>query len=93
MPGLCQYADFFGKVGEGVHSYRIFDIAVVDLIMTIIAAYIIFKVLPVDILKKLPKGLEFLTILIILLVIGIIMHRMFCVNTTVDKFIAKYLHI
>lgn len=27
MPDLCKYKDAFGKIGTGIHSYRIFDIA------------------------------------------------------------------
>ena len=38
---LCQYKNIFGLVGEGAHSFRIFDIAIVDVIMTFIVAYII----------------------------------------------------
>ena len=38
---FCQYKDILGKVGEGPHSLRIFDIAIVDVILTIIGAYLI----------------------------------------------------
>ena len=38
---FCEYKDIFGKVGEGVHSYRIFNIAVVDVVSTIIMAYLL----------------------------------------------------
>ena len=38
---LCPYKNIFGKPNEGVHSYRIFDIAIVDLVSTIVAAYLI----------------------------------------------------
>ena len=27
---LCQYKDIFGKPGEGAHSYRVANVAVVD---------------------------------------------------------------
>ena len=36
MFSLCKYKDIFGKPNEGVHSYRILDIAIVDVIATII---------------------------------------------------------
>ena len=36
---LCAYKDMFGKVGEGIHSYRIANIAVADIIFTIIGAF------------------------------------------------------
>lgn len=73
----CAYKNQFGEPGTGVHSYRIFDIAVVDLGLTIIVALI---------LSWLFKW-NFLTVLLILIVLGIILHRMFCVNTTVNKLI------
>ena len=36
MFGLCKYKDSLGKPNEGVHSYRVLDIAIVDVIMTLI---------------------------------------------------------
>ena len=33
--------DIFGKVGKGLHSYRIANIAIVDVLLTVILAYII----------------------------------------------------
>ena len=41
MSGLCKYKDAFGKLGTGIHSYRIFDIAVLDFGVTAIVAYLI----------------------------------------------------
>ena len=32
---LCEYKDYFGALGKGVHSYRIFNFAIVDVIMTL----------------------------------------------------------
>ncbi len=78
MLKLCQYSEIFGKVGEGAHSYRIFNIAIVDVISTIIVAYILHKLFP---------KYKFVHILIGLFIIGIIAHRIFCVRTTVDKFL------
>ena len=72
---FCQYKDFFGAPNTGLHSYRIFDIAVIDLLATIIVAYIIYKVL----------SYNFTCVLLTLLLLGIILHHMFCVKTTVDK--------
>ena len=42
----CQYKDLFGKVGEGVHSYRIFNIAVVDVLLTVLLAFVIYIINP-----------------------------------------------
>lgn len=64
---LCKYKDILGVPGEGVHSLRVFGLAVVDVLATIAVAYVM----------KIPVWLAFL--------IGIILHRMFCVRTTIDK--------
>ena len=40
---LCQYKNMFGEPGKGVHSYRLFKLAIVDVVMTIIGAYLISK--------------------------------------------------
>jgi hypothetical protein len=72
---LCKYKDALGKPKTGIHSYRIFNIAIADVIMTIIAALIIsyfFK-------------FNFWITLILLFLLGILLHRIFCVRTTVDK--------
>ena len=38
---LCKYKDILGKPKEGLHKYRFFGVAVVDVILTIIVALII----------------------------------------------------
>ena len=40
---LCKYKNALGKPGKGVHSFRIFGIAIVDVILTILAAYLIAR--------------------------------------------------
>lgn len=77
---FCEYKDIFGKPNTGVHSYRIFDIAIVDLLLTIIAAIIISYVINANVF----------IVLIVLLVIGIVLHRIFCVETTLNKLVMKY---
>jgi uncharacterized membrane protein YcaP (DUF421 family) len=72
---LCSYSNSLGYVGKGIHSYRIFNVAYMDVIGTIIVSYIL------SLYVKIP----FVYILTILLLIGIILHRLFCVRTTVDK--------
>lgn len=74
---FCQYKDILGKVSEGPHSLRIFDIAIVDVILTIIGAYVINSfVFP---------NCKYLLVLLVLFLLGIILHRIFCVRTTIDK--------
>ncbi len=74
---LCQYKNIFGLVGEGAHSFRLFDIAIVDVILTFLAAYIIN-------ISLFPKY-KFALILLVLFLIGIVCHRVFCVRTTIAK--------
>jgi hypothetical protein len=72
---LCKYKNAFGIVGKGIHSYRILDIAILDVFVTLFAAFLIsyfFKI-------------SFLYTSIFLFILGIIVHRLFCVRTTVDK--------
>jgi hypothetical protein len=73
---LCRYKDLLGKVGEGAHSYRIANIAIVDVIMTIVAAFVLHFVYPMY---------SVLSIAIVLFLLGIILHRIFCVRTTIDR--------
>lgn len=80
---LCKFSKIGGKVGKGIHSYRILDIAIVDVIMTIIGAYIIHHFYPT--LVHPEYNLPIITAG--LFVFGIICHRLFCVRTTVDKFL------
>ena len=75
----CQYKNIFGKVGEGIHSYRIFNIAIVDVALTVLGAWLIHRFI-------LPKCL-FTYILLGLFILGIMLHRLFCVRTPVDKFL------
>ena len=75
---LCKYKNLFGEVGKGVHSYRIFNIAVVDTVLTILGAYIIYLFFP---------KYNFYYILLFLFILGIALHRLFCVRTTIDKFL------
>lgn len=74
---LCKYKNIFGEENTGAHSIRILNIAVVDFILTVIGAYII------SIFVK----INFFYILLILLILGIVLHRLFCVNTTINKLI------
>ena len=75
MLNLCKYKDIFGKPNEGAHSYRIFNIAIVDVVLTILAAYLL----------SILTGYNIIYTLIFMFILGIISHRIFCVRTTIDK--------
>jgi len=70
-----KFKDIFGRPGEGLHRYRIFNIAVVDVILTIPLAFLISRYFKVCIYKT----------TIVLFILSIILHRLFCVRTTIDK--------
>ena len=72
---FCPYKNIFGKVGEGVHSYRVFNIAVVDVLATILAAFLVHHF----------YGYNFFWVLLAFFIAGILLHRLFCVRTTIDK--------
>jgi len=72
-----NYSEIFGKPNEGVHSYRFLNLAIVDVILTIIGSFIIAKLF----------NLNFLVILLFIFILGVILHRLFCVNTTINKLI------
>ena len=71
---LCKYRDIFGKVKTNAHSYRIFNIAIVDLVLTILVGILIGYYFKINMILS----------CIILILLGIIMHRIFCVNTTLN---------
>jgi hypothetical protein len=72
---LCKYKDIFGKVGEGPHSIRLFNIAIVDVIGTLVLAYFLNNYL-----KK-----NFTLIFLLLMIFSIFIHRLFCAKTTLTK--------
>ena len=76
---FAKYNDIFGKPNKGVHSLRLFDFAIVDIIMTFIGAYIISQYTKKDVRL----------IFILLFIYGQILHALFCVET---KFISLFCH-
>jgi hypothetical protein len=72
---LCKYKNILGKPNEGIHSYRFCGIAIVDLLLTILVALLLSFYL-----QK-----SFAMVFIFLFLLGIILHRLFCVKTTIDK--------
>jgi|TARA_B110000495_G_C23028485_1_gene611756 hypothetical protein len=79
MFGLCKYKNALGKPGKGLHRFRIANIAIVDVVFTMLLAYVAHNVF----LKK----HYYWIILAICFLLGIFMHRVFCVKTTIDKFL------
>ena len=72
---LCKYKNSLGIPNKGIHSYRFLGLAIADVIMTIIAA------IPIAYVFK----TSFMYAALSLFALGIILHRLFCVRTTIDK--------
>jgi hypothetical protein len=75
---VCRYKDIFGKPGTGVHSVRLFDIAVVDVVLTLIASHYIAK----------RYGFNFYETVFWMFVIGEVAHYIFCVDTKVMRILS-----
>lgn len=71
--------NIFGVPRRGIHSYRVFDIAIVDVLATIIVAYGLSYIVK----------MKFIYVLLMLFILGIIVHRIFHVNTTINRLIFK----
>lgn len=68
---LCQFKDIFGTPRNNIHSYRIFDIAIVDTVLTVILANLL----------SIYFSYNFWTLLIFLLFFSVFIHWLFCVDT------------
>ena len=80
MVNLCKYKDALGVPSKGVHSTRFMGVAIVDVIFTVIGAFIISYL----------SNYSFIKTLILLFILGIFFHRLFCVRTTIDKLLFPY---
>ncbi len=76
---LCNYKAIFGEPNQGLHAIRVMNIAVIDVVMTVIGAYLI----------SIWSGWSLVYCLVGLFLLGIVMHRMFCVRTTVDRWLFR----
>ena len=80
---LCKYKNIFGEPNTGFHSIRILNIAIFDVVSTIVLGIVIQFLLQ----KIFNYNISLYILLIILFGLGILLHRLFCVRTTVDKFL------
>lgn len=68
----CPFKNIFGAPRTGAHSLRFMDIAVVDTVMTVVAAFAIAR----------ATNKPFWLVFLILFIIGEILHVVMCVDTT-----------
>jgi hypothetical protein len=74
---LCKYRNLFGEPGSttGLRKYRIFGIALWDVSVTLVCALLFAWVFRLPYLKT----------VVAIFILGIFVHRAFCVQTAVDK--------
>ena len=77
MTYFCQYKNIFGEIGKGIHSYRLFNIAIVDVIQTFIGAIIIAYLFNINVIL----------VFIALMISSVFIHYLFCVDTTLTKIV------
>ena len=73
---LCQYQNMLGTPGVDFHNHFGFGFAILDLIATIIIAYLITKNTKYKSFPKVFGGL---------MLIAITLHKIFCVDTTLNR--------
>lgn len=77
---LTKYKNIFGEPSKGAHRYRVFNVAIVDVIATILLVYFIFAIL-----QLFRIHVNFWILLFFVFILGVAAHRIFGVRTTVDK--------
>ena len=82
---LCKYKDYLGKPKEGFHETRIplLNIALYDTLATFVLSVIISLIIYYFNKSNFLK--IFLKTTAILFILGIILHGIFCVNTTINN--------
>lgn len=75
MTFLCEYKNFFGAAGTGVHAYKILGYSIVDTSLTVVLAVIISKVFKI----------KFIGTFISLLLLSVFFHLIFCVDSTLTR--------
>ena len=76
-PFLAKYKNLFGETGQhtGMRKYRIYNIAIYDTVIVLICSFIL----------SLIDGYPFWLNALVIFILGIIVHRAFCVRTAVDQ--------
>ena len=77
ITGLCKYKDINGKPGEAHHKWRIGPFAAFDIVVTVLPALICAYIF----------DWNFIIVFTALIVLGIVIHRIFCVNTALNVMI------
>lgn len=71
---ICKYKDSLGIPNQGFHTHY-FGLAIFDIVGTIVFGLILSFTFKWNIIITIT----------VLFILGIVLHRLFCVRTTVDK--------
>lgn len=74
----CPFSNIFGKPNTGVHSYRIFGLAAIDILLTAVMAWLFARYI---------NNYSILINLTLLWLIGVLFHILFCVKTPITEFL------
>lgn len=74
---LSKYSNILGKPNEGMHKKRLGVFAFNDIVGTIIISLFISYIYKLNLIK----------VLLILFIVGELLHWLFCVETTVIKYL------
>ena len=77
---FSQYKDILGVPREGIHAIRLFDYAIIDIIMTFVGAVIISYFFKINLIFM----------FLYLFILGQYLHILFCVET---KFVYTFFNL
>lgn len=77
MPSLCRFRDVFGVPGQGVHRVRVFGLAAVDLIGTLVVALVVARWMRLGVTGCIIA-------IVAAFALGVLAHRLFCVDTALN---------
>lgn len=80
---LCKYKHIFGREREGIHRYRLFGLAIVDVLGTVLGGLLIAR------LFRWP----YTWTVIGCFVAGMLLHALFCVETTLNTLVGRFYEI
>ena len=75
MVQLCKYKNIFGYPNQGIHKYKIFNLAIVDVFFTILGSMLLSYIINISLWITIP----------FMFLLGIVFHKIFCVDTTLNK--------
>jgi hypothetical protein len=76
---LCKYKNILGAPNTGIHSYRVADFAVFDILLTIILAIFVSRIFKISLIYS----------IIIVFLLSIVIHRIFCVKTKMIRILFR----